>query len=196
MYTAACKNSMLNANGITHVSLHDSYPGLTGANEFVGGTPTYARQAISFAAAVDGAKASSLFPILDVPSGRVVRWVGFWNAASGGTFLGFVPNGGIEREITIDVAANTILYVAHAYPANKTIAFYGTLVPATLVAGVIYYVVNPTADSFQVALTASGAPIDLTAPGSYDCVVSGITEETFGAQGQHRIAALSLNLNG
>ncbi len=59
MYTAACKNLMLDAFGITHISLHTAYSA-SGANEVTGGSPAYARKAISFSAAGSGSNAGTI----------------------------------------------------------------------------------------------------------------------------------------
>lgn len=84
-YTTNGKNAMLNALGVTHASLHDGDPGQTGASEITGGA--YARKSITLAAAAAGSVDSTNAPIFDVPAGITVRYVGFWNAATSGTFL-------------------------------------------------------------------------------------------------------------
>ena len=95
-YSNAGKNLMLNAlrgtnptTPVTHASLHTASPGDTGANEVSGGTPAYARKAITFGAAAAGAIDSSVVPVFDVPGSTTVTHVGFWSALTAGTFLGF-----------------------------------------------------------------------------------------------------------
>lgn len=90
-YTNAAKNPMLDALAAlaTHVSLHTASPGLTGANEVSGGTPAYSRESITWNAASAGSLDSSNAPVFDVPAGTTITHVGFWTAASGGTFLGY-----------------------------------------------------------------------------------------------------------
>ena len=97
-YSTAAKNLMLDAlrgtnpaAPLTHASLHNADPGATGANELTGGSPAYARQAITFGAAAAGSIDSSTQPVFDVPAGATVAYVGFWSAAVGGTFLGSDP---------------------------------------------------------------------------------------------------------
>lgn len=73
---------------ITHVSLHTGDPSTTGANEVTGGTPPYARQAVTFDAAVGGATASSATLTFDIPAGTTVSHWGTWASATwrgGGT---------------------------------------------------------------------------------------------------------------
>jgi hypothetical protein len=94
-YTNPAKNLMLDALGgtnpttpITHASLHTADPGTTGTSEVTGGSPAYARKSVTWSAASGGSKAASNQPVFDVPSGTTVTHVGFWSAASAGTFLG------------------------------------------------------------------------------------------------------------
>ena len=82
------KNNLLDATTITHFSLHQTDPSGTGGGELTGGAPAYARKAANFNAAAAGVKSISDQPIFDIPSGSTVEYVGFWNALSGGTFLG------------------------------------------------------------------------------------------------------------
>lgn len=93
--TAGC-NLMLNAikgtnptAPITHASLHNNDPGDNGANELTGGSPAYARKAVTFdAAASKQMIQNGTDPVFDIPAGTTVKYVGFWSAISGGTFLG------------------------------------------------------------------------------------------------------------
>lgn len=89
------RRRLLDATGTQHgfASLHTADPGATGtANEVAGGSPAYARKAITWAAA-DAATPSvkalvATFPVFDVPPGTTVAFVGLWTLASGGTFGG------------------------------------------------------------------------------------------------------------
>lgn len=85
----AGQNAALNAivtTGTTYyLSLHTADPGLTGANELSGGS--YARQAIIFAAASGGAKASTDAQSFTGLSGPpTVTFFGIWSASTSGTF--------------------------------------------------------------------------------------------------------------
>lgn len=87
-YATAAKNAMLNHLGTlaTHVSLHSADPGAGGANELSGGG--YARQAITWNSASGGSLDSSNQPVFTVPAASTVAFVGFWSAATNGTFYG------------------------------------------------------------------------------------------------------------
>lgn len=65
--------------------------------------------------------------------------------------------------------ADTIDLAGHGYPLNYPIVFntcLGGTLPGGLSIGVRYYVVNPLTNSYQVSLTPSGTPIDITSTGT------------------------------
>ena len=79
----ATRNAMLDALTINYASLHTADPGTNGANEVTGGS--YARKAVTMAAASNGTRAASNQPVFDVPAGTTVAYIGLWNNS---TFLG------------------------------------------------------------------------------------------------------------
>jgi hypothetical protein len=89
-YSILGKNAMLNALGAlaVFVSLHTADPGETGADEVTGGSPAYARKAITWNAAAAGAMDDSNVPVFDVPSGTHVNYVGLWSLVTGGVWYG------------------------------------------------------------------------------------------------------------
>lgn len=84
----AGKNIMLDALAASaaYVSLHTADPGTTGASEATGGSPAYARQALTWPAASAGA-ISAAEVTFDIPAGTYTHW-GLWDAVSAGAFLG------------------------------------------------------------------------------------------------------------
>lgn len=82
-------NKILNATNFTtqatHLSLHTADPGTTGASEVTGGS--YARQAITFAAAAAGVSASNVVCTFAVMPAVTVTHVGLWTADVAGTYL-------------------------------------------------------------------------------------------------------------
>ena len=85
------KNVMLTALGgvAAYASLHTADPGATGVNEVTGGSPAYARKALSWDTAASGSiPLKATFPVFDVPAATTVAYVGLWSLASGGTFYG------------------------------------------------------------------------------------------------------------
>jgi len=98
-YTVQGKNIMLNALGVTHVSLHTAAPTDAGLNEVTGGT--YARQPIVYATSTIGIlDDNGLTSPINVPAGTTVAYIGYWNALTAGTFLGY-------DAITNEVYTNT-----------------------------------------------------------------------------------------
>ena len=83
------KNAMLDnlATLIGFVSLHTADPGGTGANEATGGSPAYARKAITWNSASAGNLDSSNQPVFDVPAGTYTH-VGFNSLVTAGTWYG------------------------------------------------------------------------------------------------------------
>ena len=96
-YKNACLNvirgggagSNFSAPAAVYASLHTASPGDSGANEVSGGSPAYARVAITFGAAAAGAISASNQPAFDVPGSTTVTHVGFWDASTAGNFLGY-----------------------------------------------------------------------------------------------------------
>lgn len=91
-YSAVAKNYMLDqlgANKALYASIHDDPPGDSGANEISGGSPAYARQAVTWQSASGGAMGNTGNLTFDIPAGTSVKYVGFWDAVSGGNFQGY-----------------------------------------------------------------------------------------------------------
>jgi hypothetical protein len=187
--TIAAKNTMLNALTVDTASLHTAFPGLTGANEVTGGSPAYARKAVTFAAAAGGSRALSAAVTFDVPS-TTVRWFGFWVS---GTYVGYAANGGVQLLFQIDVTNNLVRSTAHGLTNGLKVAFFNATVPTPLVEGTVYFVVNATTDTFQVSATSGGSAITLTGAGS-GCALSTIIEDVYAAQGSHTLSADSYGL--
>lgn len=83
------RNPMLNAltGSILYVSLHTADPGTTGTNEATGGSPAYARKAVTWTSSTVSVLNASNTPTFDVPAGTFTHG-GFWSAVTGGTFYG------------------------------------------------------------------------------------------------------------
>jgi hypothetical protein len=86
VWSTTAKNTMLDSITTFYVSLHSADPGDTGASE-LSGSP-YARIQATVGAAANGTRNLSSDVLLDVPGGSTVSYVGYWSAATGGTFLG------------------------------------------------------------------------------------------------------------
>jgi hypothetical protein len=75
--------------GTTYLSLHSADPGETGANEIAGGS--YARQAITFATASSGTKATNVASTFAGMPAVTVTHTCIWSAVSSGNCL-FISN--------------------------------------------------------------------------------------------------------
>lgn len=193
--TTGC-NAMLDAIGVTHASLHSAFPGNTGANEISGGSPAYARQAVTFAAAASKARAQTGSASFDIPASTTVRWVGFWTAASGGSFRTYHPVGNQPaREFITDLATDTLRCNSHGYANGDQVVICGDTVQGGLTEGTVYFVVSAATDTFQLAATLGGAAIDLTSLAGAGAQVIKIIPETFGVQGTATVSGCSVNLS-
>ena len=191
MFTANGVNQILDATDISHVSSHTAYPGETGANEQSGGTPAYARVAITFGAAASRVLTQSGTDDIDVPNGADHAWFGFWDAATSGNCRAILPAGGQALEYSVNLTTDTITTAAaHNIDEDDPIVFY-MVAPGGLTAGVIYYAVNVTALTFQVAPAPGDYAEDLTSQPTQPSVVSEITVDP-GSGGQ-RVITLGPN---
>lgn len=88
--TVAGENALLAGltASATYASLHTADPGSNGTSEVTGGSPAYARKSITWAAPSNGSVATSANLVFDVPGSTTISYVGYWTAATSGTFLG------------------------------------------------------------------------------------------------------------
>ncbi len=91
--TAEAHHRMLNhlATQIATASLHSADPGTTGASELTGGSPAYARKAVTWNAAAASNIDQANAPVFDVPGGSTVAFVGYWSGEATPVFLGSDP---------------------------------------------------------------------------------------------------------
>jgi hypothetical protein len=89
------RQRLLDATGTQYgfAAAYTADPGATGIlNEVTGGTPAYARKAITWATATSATPSvkalAATFPVFDIPAGTTVAFIGIWTLASGGTYGG------------------------------------------------------------------------------------------------------------
>lgn len=190
MYTQIGKHNMQANLGATHLGLNSAFSA-SGGNEISGGS--YARQVISWQAPANGTRTGSS-GTFTVPAGSTVAWKTFWDAASGGNCLALSPLNGTPREYHVDISNNLVEAPGHGWSNGQRVVFYDGAVPAPLVEGTIYWVVNAATDTFQVSSTQGGAAIVLTTQGAGSSKVSNISPETFTNEGQATANSLTLAL--
>jgi len=199
MFTTAARGSMLDSLSPAFSALFTGFPGQAFTNEVAGGSPAYARKAITFGAASAGVRTSSGPVVFDVPAATTINWIGFATAATAGTSLAVSPNGAVPKEFSLSATANTLYSPAHGITGGSTITFYGGTPPTGLTEGTTYVAVAAgiTTDTLQVALVATPTvPIALTGQPTTACLLSPIVAEAFGSQGTFTLAAgATLNLN-
>ena len=168
--------------------------------ELTGGSPAYARKAITWQAAAAGAKDLTAAVTFDVPV-VTVRMVGLWSASTAGTLRAWMPAGSTARRAfsvdAADVTANTITSAGHGLVNGNSAVVWptiGAVLPTGLVEDTEYFVVGAATDTFQLSATFGGAAIDLTAIGDGD--VQKFTPEVFAAQGTYQVSAFQISLPG
>ena len=212
-YNDTAKNVMLDAldesvTQVTHVGIHtltDPGTGTTAnAGEATGGTPAYARQAVTWGAAASGSKANTGALTFDVPAGTYGFFT-LWNASTGNTtnYRGHIPFGGatpLRGFAVVDptLTTDTLRSVGHGLAnADRVIVYnvFGTALPTGLTEGTVYFVVESAAESFQLSLTSGDAAVDLTAVGGGELYFERVVPEVFASQGQITVAVGALTLD-
>lgn len=189
-FTTLGLNKMLNGITYAFASLHTGFPGQTGANEVTGSS--YARQAITVSAASGEQRSLSAAVSFSVPA-CTVAWIGFRDSI--GDPVAYSPNGGAPIEFEVDLANNLILADGHALTNTQKVVVYKGTVPSPLVEATIYFVVNATTNTLQLAATSGGTPIVLTGAGTTAALLSPIVEDVYGAPGTHTLSGGTFALN-
>lgn len=207
--TDACKAGMLDSavaaalgGGTPHLSLHTGFPP-SGGNEVTGGSPAYARQALTWAAASGDTRSITGTETFDVPAGTTVRAVGQYDAATAGTLKTWGPAGASARRAfgvaAGDLTNNDIQSPAHGLTTNDRVLFWPTVgagLPTGLSEDTEYFVIAAglTTDAFRVSTTQGGSAVDITAIGDGD--VQKYVAEVYGGQGTYQVSAYSVKLPG
>lgn len=192
--TTEGKNDIL-TNGLTaftHVALLDDT-----FTEIAGGSPAYARKAVTWTAAGSGLRDNNADLVFDVQAGDLVALHAVYDASSAGNQeaygqIGSTLRGVASVENTGDVFASN----AHGL-VNTDRVFLATVagesLPGGLSASTLYFVVGVTTDTFQVSLTSGGAAVAVTTDG--ECAFFKTVPETFGSQGTLTIATGNLDID-
>lgn len=205
------KNLMLDAldeavTQITHVGVHTLTDPGTGTNanagEATGGSPAYARQAVTWGAASGGVKQNTGTLTFDVPAGTYGFFTLFNHVSTNSNnYRGYLPFGGATRgffSVDTTLSNDQLLSVAHGLADGDRVMLYNVLsetLPTGLTEGTIYFVVSSATNTFKVSTTSGGAAVDITAVGGGEGFFQKVVPETFGAQGQITVAASALTLD-
>lgn len=213
-FNTAAKNVMLDAldesaTQITHVGVGNLTDPGTGTNyagtEATGGSPAYARQAVTWGAAASELKQNTGALTFDLPSGTY-GFLLFFNASTGntGNYRGYAPiNGTVQGVGAVDTTLTNdqILSPGHGLVDGDRVQLFnvfGTSLATGLTEGTVYFVVNSATNTFKVSTTSGGAAVDITALGGGEVYFQKVIPEVYGAQGQLTVAigALTLDLTG
>jgi hypothetical protein len=83
------------------------------------------------------------------------------------TFTGTLTMQKSNKTFTVTAATDVFASVAHGFNNGDPLKFSSTTtLPAPLVAGKVYYVINKNTDDYQVAEIRNGTPVDLTDTGT------------------------------
>lgn len=213
-FNDVAKNEMLDAldesnSKITHVGVHTLTDPGTGTNaaagEVTGGSPAYARKAVTLGAAASGQKANTGALTFDIPAGTTVGFLTFYNhlTANSGNYRGYAPiNGTVKGFGTVDSAgatADAIQSAAHGLSDGDRVMVFNVFaesLPTGLTEGTIYFVVTSATNTFELSLTSGGVSVDITGQG--ELYWQKIIPEVFASQGQLTVdvGALILDLTG
>ena len=187
--TTAGRNNLLTSGVVgsanfDHLSLHTADP--VAGNEVAGGAPAYARQPIAWDAAAAGQTLITGAETFDVPAGTTVVFSGIFDTLTVGTLQAYsgVGTGLLDGVATVQASDDIIRSDAHGLVDTNRVhvwAVAGEALPTGLSAGVAYFVVTATTDTFQLSATLGGAAINLSADG--ELAFQQTKPETFGSQG-------------
>jgi hypothetical protein len=186
------------ADGLAAVASHVGLLDASGT-ELTGGSPAYARKAVTWNAASAGIRTSVAACLFDVPA-VTVAFVGLYTAITAGTNLTIMPVQGATSALpmacTLDQSTDVFTSFAHGF-ANTNRVILSDVSSAGLQTSfdenTVYFVVSATTDTFQLSLTSGGAAV--TATVSFEALVTKCVPEVFAAQGQYNIAAAALAID-
>jgi hypothetical protein len=198
-FAAFAANYQLNQWGANHglyASLHSAYSA-TGANELTGGSPAYARQAVTWSAASGGSMSMSGTLTFNVPA-STVAFIGFWDALTSGNFQGMFPDAasGNPFEFAVPSSTGVFLTPGSSYGANQTVTGFasaGATFPGGITAGTVYYVKSPATDSFSLSATSGGSALAISSDGSG--VIQAIAVNVFASQGTFTVTSATVSIS-
>jgi len=194
------------SGAISHIGVHTAVdPGTAttaNAGEATGGSPAYARQAVTWGTAASGQLSNTGALTFDVAAGTY-GFLTFCNALTGNTtnFRGYGPiNGTVKGFFSVDTTLTNdqLFSVGHGLVDTDRVQLFNPFadsLPTGLTEGTLYFVVNSAANTFKVATTSGGTAVDITAVGGGEGYFQKLIPETFGAQGQITVAAGAIVLD-
>lgn len=157
----------------TWIALTSDVPTSAGGTELVVGTsPGYARVQATMIRTAVGVSKNNAILTFPTPTGIWLQAKGFliYDASSAGNVLYFGELLASPQVIeSVNAGTDFVTITAHGLVNNQVIRFRtdgnGAL-PAGLASGTPYYIVNKTANTFQVSLSQGGSVVDITDAGT------------------------------
>jgi hypothetical protein len=101
---------------------------------------------------------------------------------------------GTNCPVTFTAATNTVNRTAHGLSNGSIIQFYNILTTTGILSNANYYVINATADTFQVALTANGSAVAMTDNGSATLLPYKVAIVTITPQAGQNLTVVNLSV--
>ena len=192
------RNALLTSGkgGVTHVGAVTDLSG----TEVAGGS--YARQAVTWAAASSGATTNSGALTIPIPAGSTPVAIAYYDALSAGDLLGVFPygsSGQVVKGVATVSTADLFTSVGHGLTTDDRVFFAtiaGESIPTGISTTTLYYVLASglTADAFKVSTTSGGTALDVTAAG--ECAFFKTVPNAFASAGNLTVAvgAASIDL--
>ena len=99
---------------------------------------------------------------------------------------------GTDAPVTFTASTDTVNRTAHGYTDGMTVRFYNIVITTGLSENTPYYVVNSTANTFQVSATVGGSAIALTNDGSATLLPYKIATVTITPQAGQNLTSVNL----
>jgi hypothetical protein len=69
---------------------------------------------------------------------------------------------------SLTASGNTVDFTAHNFSTGNRVRFYNVATTTTITEGAVYYVINPSANDFQISTTFGGSAVNIDADGTAD----------------------------
>lgn len=139
------------------------------------------------------------FPQATAAQSGQIKGMGWYTLSSGGTLRSWSYLCDRLVAMAIAIAASDLIWApGHNFSNNDLVIVWapsGVTLPAGLVAGTEYYVVNVSGNSLQLSLTSGGSAINITADGAMIIARSRFTTVNNGDTPSVAISGFSLSLD-
>jgi hypothetical protein len=159
------KNNLISVTAMTHAGALTALP----STETSGGS--YARQAITWAAASGGTRANSGQLTIPINAGQTIVAVGVWDSLTTGNLQGYWQMGStIRGAATVTASTDVFASFGHGLTTDDRVfvtTIAGESLPTGLAADTLYWVRSTglTADAFTLSSTQGGASVAITGDG-------------------------------